>query len=342
MAHNIGQMFYVGERPWHRLGEKLKQAATLEEALVAGGLDWDVGTVPIVPLGEPHSQIPHRVAVVRNDRRPGETGRVVGVVHPGFEPLQNRQGAMMFDALLGQGERIYHTGGYLKNGEVIWLLARLPSEIRVRGDDILETYLLFTNSHDGSVAIDIRLTTVRVVCQNTLSLALHKRRTAGKAFRRAHNGSYELLKQAAKDFFEFSTRQCRETESLFIRLAKKPCSNAEFQTFLKELIPDPIKPATAKQNPAVLRGYETRMETIEANRKDILGVHLEGIPFLNIPPAESDWWGALNTITAWSDHLQGTGSDRYAHLLLGSGDKLKTAALARIQATTGINDAVAP
>ena len=87
----------------------------------------------------------------------------------------------------------YHTGGYLKNGEVIWLLARLPSDIRVRGDDILETYLLFTNSHDGSVAIDIRLTTVRVVCQNTLSLALHQQDMLGKVFRRAHHGSYALL-----------------------------------------------------------------------------------------------------------------------------------------------------
>ena len=214
MAHNIGQMFYVGELPWHTLGQKLKQAATLEEALVAGGLDWEVGTVPIAPLNEPNSRISHRVAVVRSDRKPGETGRVVGVVHPGFEPLQNRQGALMFDALMGQGKRIYHTGGYLKNGEIIWLLARLPNDIRVRGDDVLETYLLFTNSHDGSVAIDIRLTTVRVVCQNTLSLALHTG-GAGKVFRRAHNGSYALLKLAARQFFEFSTRQSREAESLF-------------------------------------------------------------------------------------------------------------------------------
>ena len=341
MAHNIGQMFYVGERPWHTLGQKLKQAATLEEALVAGGLDWEVGTVPIVPLNEPNSRISHRVAVVRSDRKPGETGRVVGVVHPGFEPLQNRQGALMFDALMGQGKRIYHTGGYLKNGEIIWLLARLPNDIRVRGDDVLETYLLFTNSHDGSVAIDIRLTTIRVVCQNTLSLALHTG-GAGKVFRRAHNGSYALLKLAARQFFEFSTRQSREAESLFARLAQKSCTNGEFQGFLEKLMPDPGKPATANQNPSVLRGFETRMETMRTIRKDILGVHVEGIPSLNIPPAESDWWGALNTITAWSDHLQTTGSDRYAHLLLGSGDKLKAAALARIQATTGVDYAVAP
>lgn len=189
----------------------------------------------------------------------------------------------MFDALMGQGKRIYHTGGYLKNGEIIWLLARLPNDIRVRGDDVLETYLLFTNSHDGSVAIDIRLTTIRVVCQNTLSLALHTGGAAGNVFRRAHNGSYALLKVAARQFFEFSTRQSREAESLFARLAQKPCTNGEFQGFLEKLMPDPGKPATANQNPSVLRGFETRMETMRTIRKDILGVHVEGIPSLQHP-----------------------------------------------------------
>lgn len=330
MAHNIGQMFYYGELPWHTLGNKVDRPATLEEAMSAGGLDWTVGKVPIVPANEPQTQIPHRVAIVRQDRQPGHRGRVVGVVHPGFEPLQNRQGAMIFDALMGQGNPIYHTGGYLKNGEVIWLLAKLPGDIRVRGDDVLETYLLFTNSHDGSVAIDIRLTTVRVVCQNTLSMALHKN-TAGKVFRRAHNGSYDLIKEEAKAFFEFSIRQSKEAEELFSRLAETPCSGDDFQSFLKKLMPDPTKPATANRNPSVLRGYETKMETVRTTRKEILHVHLEGIPARRIPSAEENWWGALNSITAWSDHIQATESDRYAHVLLGGGDRLKVTALNRIQ-----------
>lgn len=333
MAHNIGQMFYYGELPWHELGNEIKQPATVEEALRAGGLDWEVETVPIMPVGEPGTQIPHRVAVVRKDREPGEAGRVVGVVHPGFQPLQNRQGAMMFDALLGQGRPTYHTGGYLKNGEVTWLLAKLPDDIRVRGDDVLETYLLFTNSHDGSVAIDIRLTTVRVVCQNTLSLALHKKGVAGKVFRHGHSGTYELLKEEAKAFFELSIQQSREAELLFSRLAAKACTKDEFKSFLKKLMPDPVKPATANRNPSVLRGYETRMETAVATRGELMGVHLEGIPSRDIAPAEDSWWGALNSVTAWSDHVQNTESERYAHILFGNGDRLKTTALTRIQAT---------
>jgi len=108
MAHNIGRMFYYGERPWHNLGTKLNAPADVETALAAGELDWEVEMVPIVPMAEPSSSISHRVAVVRQDKRAGEIGRVVGVVHPGFRPLQNRQSAMMFDALLGQGNAAYH------------------------------------------------------------------------------------------------------------------------------------------------------------------------------------------------------------------------------------------
>lgn len=331
MSHDIGKMFYFGERPWHELGKKLDHPATVEEALVAGGLNWKVDMVPIVPAGEPDSAIPHRMAVVRMDRQPGERGRVIGVVHPDFKPLQNRDGAMMFDALLAQGARLYHTGGYLKSGEIVWLLAKLPKDIRVGGKDVLETYLLFTNSHDGSLGIDIRLTTVRVVCQNTLSLALHKKAT-GKFFRRAHDGRYERLKEEAKAFYEFTLKQSQEAEDLFTRLATAKCEDAAFDVFLKTLMPDPRKPVTADRDPSVMRAFVTRMATVQATRKQITAVHQEGIPKQRIPPSEKTWWGTLNTITAWVDHVQKTDNDRYAHILLGSGDKIKSLALKRLTA----------
>ena len=66
MAHNIGEMFYYGERPWHRLGERLEQPATLEEALKHGGLDWEVELLPLAVADEPESKAPQRCAVVRS------------------------------------------------------------------------------------------------------------------------------------------------------------------------------------------------------------------------------------------------------------------------------------
>ena len=106
MAHDIGEMFYVGEKPWHGLGNKLARAATAIEALKEGGLDWTVEPVPLVTDETPPSPARTRVALVRSDRAPGDPRRVIGVVHRDFKPLQNRDGVMMFDRLLGRGERV--------------------------------------------------------------------------------------------------------------------------------------------------------------------------------------------------------------------------------------------
>ena len=91
------------------------------------------------------------------DRPPGHEGRVLGVVHRGFQPVQNRDGALLFDAVFGHGEAVYHTGGYLGNGEVVWLLARIDRPLEIAKDDIVQPYALFANSHNGSLAFNIRL-----------------------------------------------------------------------------------------------------------------------------------------------------------------------------------------
>jgi len=116
--------------------------------------------------------VPRRKAIVRCDCPPGDEHRVLGVAHGGFSPVQNREAGLLFDAIFGQGKPIYHTGGYLGGSETVWLLARLDRTITVGGGDIVQPYALMANSHDGSMAFDIRLTTIRVVCQNTLSLAM--------------------------------------------------------------------------------------------------------------------------------------------------------------------------
>ena len=332
MSHNIGQMFYYGKIPWHKLGNKLEEPATLEEALASGGLDWKVEMVPLMTGDYPPSPVHSRMAVVRTDRQPGDAHRVVGVVHPGFKPLQNREGALLFDSLFGKGRKVYHTGGYLGQGEVVWLLARLPDNIKVQGEDVLETYLLFSNSHDGSHAIDIRLTTVRVVCQNTLSMALNSG-AKKHIFRRAHQGSYELLQTEAADFLQIVTDQTKEAQNLFIRLSEKECSEEKFLEFLHKIFPDPAKPATASKNASVKKAYETRLHTIQQSRDAVMRVHKQGIPDLVNPisTAPPNWWGALNSVTAWVDHVQATDNDHYTHILFGNGDQLKSSALEKIK-----------
>jgi hypothetical protein len=153
MPANVGEMFYYGEVPWHGLGTRAAAPVTVEQALKLGGLDWEVGECPIQTCEEPSSPVSRRKALVRLDRPPGHAQRVVGVVHQGFRPLQNREGVMLVDAIFGHGQAVYHTGGYLGCGEVGWLLAQIAQRIVVgnaAADDTIEAYALFCNSHDGS------------------------------------------------------------------------------------------------------------------------------------------------------------------------------------------------
>ena len=156
--------------------------------------------ISLVTAEEVPSPVLSRRAVVRMDRQGGDPGRVVGVAHNDFVPLQNREGAKIFDSLFGKGGKVYHTGGYLGNGQKIWLLAALPKELKILDGDTIKPFVLFANSHDGSIAIDIRLTTVRVVCQNTLSLALNDK-NAKRVFKRSHHGSYEGMKLEVEAYF---------------------------------------------------------------------------------------------------------------------------------------------
>ena len=325
MAHEIGEMFYYGEVPWHGLGRPIERPATIDEALVAAGLDWDVDLVPIATAESPPSPAPHRVAVVRRDREPGDPNRVVGVVHPEFRPLQNREGAQIFDRLFDAGARKYHTGGYLRNGEVVWLLARLPDDIVVERDDVLETYLLYSNSHDGSAAIDIRLTTVRVVCRNTLSFALASG-AADRAFRRRHRDDPDVLEEEARSFFAFVRRQAEATARQLQTLATLPLDDEAFRRFLWRILPEPAVPAAAGTNPSAARAHATRVENLEQARTDIVRVRSDGIPGHGVPPEPTTWWGAVNAVTAWVDHLRPVSGDRYAHALFGVGDRLKSMA----------------
>lgn len=335
MAHNIGHMFYVGDTPWHGLGTELLRPATLDEAMSAAALDWTVSAIPLATDETPSCRVPHRVAVVRDDLPPGAPERLLGVVHPDFQLLQNREGATLFDRLFDPGAAKYHTGGYLKQGEVVWLLARLPDEIRVGADDVLEPYLLYSNSHDGSLAVDIRLTVIRVVCNNTLSAALHHENDS--AFHHRHRFRLDALAADAHAFMDFVLQRTADTGEQFRRLANKPCDHAAFRRFLARLLPDPATPLAAASNRSVAQSHETRLARLSAARSAIALIRDEGLPEMNIPPEAPTWWGSLNAVTAWVDHVQTVEGSRYAHAMFGAGDRLKSAAhdMAVVEAGSG-------
>jgi phage/plasmid-like protein (TIGR03299 family) len=324
VAAEVGEMFYVGGVPWHGEGKRLEKPATIGEAVHSGGLDWEVGEVDLQTAEIPPSAADRRKAIVRLDRPPGHPQRVLGVVHRDFQPLQNVDGAKLFDGIFGKGRPVYHTGGYLRAGDTVWLLAKLDRVLKVGGDDPVETYALFANSHDGSISIRIRLTTVRVVCQNTLALALNEGILAPH-LRRAHQGSVSAHAAAAGDFWRSTVRSMDGLQSEFIRLSERSCDDVRFQKLLDDLLPIPRKSFKADDDRRSRAAFERRVAEIEAARKEIRRLRVEGIG-MELLTARGTYWGALNAVLEYVDHVKKVKGSRTAYTLLGDGMELKARA----------------
>jgi len=163
--------------------------------------------------------------------------------------------------------------------------------------------MLLTNSHDGRIAIDMRLTTVRVVCQNTQALAMRKDRSS-RVFKRAHSISPEKLLADAKEFYRICTAAANGIENEFRVMHAREFTQDQFEQLVSRLLPLPAPPASAASR-ATRRQYETRLDRIRETRRSLLGVFANGINNgFSVPPAERTIWGALNSVTAFVDHQQ--------------------------------------
>lgn len=206
MAANVETMFYVRETPWHGLGVKVASAPKSQETLRLAELDWKVIQEPIYTGNE--EKIEGFKANVRDLDR-----KVLGVVTDRYKIIQNEEAFAFTDELLGEGVR-YETAGSLMGGRKVWLLAHLPHEYIITGDRI-SPYLVFSNTHDGSGAVKVALTPIRVVCSNTLNLALS---TAKRSWSMVHTGNVkDRLKEAGDTLFlaeKYMDRLGKEFENL--------------------------------------------------------------------------------------------------------------------------------
>lgn len=225
MAAEIETLFYVREKPWHGLGVRVENAPSSQEALVAAGLDWNVAQKKVYT--EDGHVIPGYYANVRNT-----DNRTLGVVTKRYRIVQNYEAFAFTDGLLGKGVR-YETAGSLKGGRKTWILARLPKQYRVAEDKVMP-YLVFSNSHDGSGAIKVAMTPVRVVCNNTLNLALQN---ADRIWSANHTGDIGNKLEDARMTLFMAESYMNELAKESTRLNRKKISDAEVEEYIKMLLP---------------------------------------------------------------------------------------------------------
>ena len=225
MAALVETMYSTREKPWHGLGTVVREAPTSENALRLAGLDWNVVQEAIyTPFRE---KIEGFKANVRDTDR-----KVLGVVSDRYKVVQNVEAFSFTDELLGHGVR-YETAGSLSGGRRVWLLARLPQEYIIAGERI-SPYLVFSNTHDGSGSVKVAVTPVRVVCNNTLNLALE---TAQRSFSMVHTGNISDKITEARDTLFKAESYMDRLGAEFEQLHQQKVTDAEVQKYIELLIP---------------------------------------------------------------------------------------------------------
>jgi phage/plasmid-like protein (TIGR03299 family) len=172
MSAELESMFYYGETPWHNQGTKVDHVLTAQEAIKEAKLDWDVETVPVfTSVNNIFEAIKDKSAIRRKT-----DNSILGIMSDNFTPIQNQEAFNFFDSVVASNDAHYHTAGSLQGGKKIWMLAKLNGgngTISINGDAV-DKYLLLMNGHDGSLALRMFFTPVRVVCMNTLMASLSK------------------------------------------------------------------------------------------------------------------------------------------------------------------------
>lgn len=296
MAHELATirnktaMFYADGVPWHKLGTQLEGRATSREAIKAASLDWKVFKEPLyIKVGSRYQLVPGHFATVRADPDKPKMPQVLGVVGATYTPLQNEDAFDWFDSIVGKEAAIFETAGALGNGERVWMLAKLPGYIRVAKDDIVNKYLLLSNSHDGKSGVQVKFTPIRVVCQNTLTMALQE----GRTITIRHTRSVEEdLKQAQTNLGIINDRFVK-IEKEFTRLQKTAVNTALITSYLQTVFPDPTN---MDDQSALKRSVEMREQSMglfETGRGNSLS------------DVRGTLWAAYNGVTEFVDYNMG-------------------------------------
>jgi phage/plasmid-like protein (TIGR03299 family) len=321
----VDSMLAVGTAPWHyahnadlvRLFEADARVRSAE-VNAAAGIDWGVYQTPafvylgdhaalrVDASGHALNAVPSSFKLVGTQRKKDEApvpdyylnvrddiDRVVGIVRKRYRVFQNLEAPRFLDNLVDSGDATYETAGSLHGGSQVWWLMKLPEGVSVAGDprEKLETYLLLTNSHDGSTSIVVAVVTIRVVCQNTLAWSLNK---ALRTMKVRHTESAKEQFMEARRSLDLGFTYQAELAEVADRMVHTAFSEGEFQTFLNSLVPTP-KPIAKDGRVTNQRGM-TMAQNTKASISRIYHDH---------PSQQAiagTLWGAVQAVQFHSDH----------------------------------------
>jgi phage/plasmid-like protein (TIGR03299 family) len=298
MSHELefvdGQaaMVYTGEVPWHGLGTKVDGNLTPAQMLKAAKLNWTVEKVPAYAriADEEEVYIGHDALVRSRDHK------ILDVVTHDWNPVQNQEAFEFFNEFCQEGKMTMETAGSLKGGQLVWGLAKIGEAFDLfNGKDKIDGYMLFTNPHIYGWSTSVSLNAIRVVCMNTLRLALTAKGKTDKIVKVSHRR--EFIAEEVKEALGISREKLARYKEMAEFLASKKAPKTDIVKYFQTLFP-------------VLTQKKDSKKELSKAASICLGV-LDTQPGAEI--GAGTWWQGYNTVTYYTDHLAGRTKDNRLH-----------------------------
>ena len=307
MAHEIETTAFFGKTPWHGLGTPLSEDDTYDwpAACEKAGLDWEVELTALVAK-DTNAEVAHRAVRRTSDQK------ILGVVGPRYCPLQNREAFGWFQPFLDAKEAALHTAGSLRGGARVWVLAKLNRDpLVVAPGDEVEKFVLLSHGHDGSLAVRVGFSPVRVVCQNTLSMAHGS--DASKLIRIRHSKSLRSSLEGVRKVVDAANAEFAATAEQYRWLARRDINQADLRKYVRRVLKVGDDEVPSARTASVVERVIELAETGLGN---------------DLPSVRGTYWTAFQGVSDWLSHSRGRSqATRLDSLWYGEGAAINRLAL---------------
>jgi len=300
MAHEVETMAYAGELPWHGLGTKVSNDLTPEQMMDAAGLNWEVEELQSFVRFNGQEVATGQKSLVRKT-----DGKVLTNVGANWNPVQNATAFEFFNDYVMAGDMEMHTAGSLKEGQVVWALAKVKESFDLFGGDQVDSYLLFSNPHQYGKSIDIRFTPIRVVCNNTLTFSLSQ--NAERSVKVGHRTAFDA--EGVKTTLGIAHEKFAKYKEMAQFLGTKRFSMDSLIAYYNDVFPNTSRTNENKTVDNLSRNAKLCMDVIDTQ---------PGAEY-----AEGTWWQAFNSVTYVTDHVQGRNAENRLHSQWFGGNQLR-------------------
>ena len=327
MAHLVETMAYTGQTPWHGLGEQLPSKQPIEVWAQAAGMDWQIKESPVhfsidnIHNASMFGSFEEQKVLYRSD-----TNTALSVVSNRYQVVQPMEVLAFYRDLTEYAGFELETAGVLKGGRKFWALAKTGHSTALKGNDVVNGYLLLATSCDGSLATVAMPTTVRVVCNNTLSIAVNNRENAVKVSHRSVFDA-DAVKQRLGVAVSHWDQFMYEMKVLSERKVSTKEANAYFETLLTHTTPQSsdITPSGLR----LLKPSTTPIIPNERAYKKLQAMYGGQGRGAELTAAKNTAWGLLCAVTEFVDHERQARSteNRLDSAWFGNGAQMKQQAL---------------